>query len=825
MKKTLLLVMTIVLISILAFSLIACANNSTPDDKEDGIKQPSSDDKDEEIVQPPIDPSKLNFTNITFSDLEVTYDALPHILDEAVGVPDFATATYTNRNEYVDAGTYQATVTISAEGYNDLVLKANLTINKAELTGVTFEDAEFNYDGNSHGISISGMLPSSAKVVYSSDVQGITNFATEIGTYNIQATITDKNFKTLVLNAVLKISVDDKQRLLAVSGDTLFFDNAKDKDYFYAYNFNDGEILKIESAVIKDIDATSNENVVYVSGASLFSSIKTATYDNSGEKPAVSHSSLYNKDAEYIQYQDAETFYYAVNGLTNSKSGIYKIDFSGEEPVVTLLSIGKAKYLKLYDNTLYFADGANDGKLSKINTTDENQTRTLVLDKKINNLYENAGVLYFTVNETLGNYIANYNIVSGVSRKLTIDAAGDMVVVGDYLYYINVDLFTTSVIGNGIYKVNKNPITDINSVGTKVVEDPGEGLTSLTAYGNNLIYYDVDGYKLMKYNISTGLSSDILQDFTAPEDPTPITMGSQCVSVNNVVYYLDIWDGKTLHMYNPQTGSNFRITADKVKEFSIIGDYIYMNVVTFGVNNNTYRVNYKTGDVPELINPCDSVNIVSDGTYIYYIKNNASGAATEIHRALLDGTEDTMIYEYGVSYMSYYNGALYFIGQTSGGSYNYILKIDNVATLNAPVTRSTSLRINDDARANYMYLYNGVIYFNNTKGTNSLSRINVDGTNLVKIVDDGSVDIGQILVDDNYVYYFNRKNLSNDYDAYRVSKNAVAGTPEKITTGMHPWGGCICGDKLYFVDYYSAAIGDSHLYSVSVEGGTPTLIA
>ena len=69
MKKTLLLVMTIVLISILAFSLIACANNSTPDDKDDGIKQPSSDDKDEEIVQPPIDPSKSNFTNMMIISL------------------------------------------------------------------------------------------------------------------------------------------------------------------------------------------------------------------------------------------------------------------------------------------------------------------------------------------------------------------------------------------------------------------------------------------------------------------------------------------------------------------------------------------------------------------------------------------------------------------------------------------------------------------------------------------------------------------------------------------------------------------------------------
>ena len=124
-----------------------------------------------------------------------------------------------------------------------------------------------------------------------------------------------------------------------------------------------------------------------------------------------------------------------------------------------------------------------------------------------------------------------------------------------------------------------------------------------------------------------------------------------------------------------------------------------------------------------------------------------------------------------------------------------------------------------------MYLNNGIIYFNNTKGTNSISRMNVDGSNLVKIVDNGNVDVGQIIVDGNDLYYFNRYNSKSDYDVYKVSKNATAGTPTKLTTGMHPYGACICGGKIYFVDYYSAVLGDSHLYCISVDGGTPELIA
>ena len=822
MRNKYLIVLLVCLLLTTVLFIVGCSGNT--DSTNDGGSTSKIEPPDEN------DPTKLNFTGITFEDLTVTYDGDGHILPEAQGVPANATVTYTGRTAKVNAGTYAAKAKISASGYNDLTLNATLTINKAILTGVSFEDETFDYDGLNHSIYVTGSIPTTATVVYTSDVDNIRNTASEVGTYNITATITDMNYENLVLNAVLKINVENKQRLMMVSEDTLYFDNAKDHDYLYAFNFDDEEIIKIESGTPKDMAVTSNNNIVYVSGASILSSIKTASYDSSATDKT-SHNSLINENAQYIQYGGGNVYYYVINGLTNNKSGIYKIDLTdADNPVKTLLSVGKAKYLKLVGSNLYFADGANGSKLSKINTTDSEQSRTAILngedEVKINNLYTDGTRLYFTVNATLGNYLSNYTISTGVFKKLTCDAASEMVVMGDDLYYINVDKFTTTFIGNGIYKVDKNPSSNNSLPGTKVIDDPGEGLTSLTAsrYGF-LFYYDVSGYKLMYYNGTNEDSGDILDTFVAPEDPTPITLGGQSVSVNGVVYYLDIWDGKTLHMYNPQTNANFRMTADKVKEFSIIGDYIYLNIVTTGVNNSTYRVNIKTNDVPELVNTVDAVNIVSDGTYIYYIKNNALGAATEIHRAKMDGTEDVTIYEYAASYMYLYNTSLYFVGQTSGTSYNYILKLDNVSTITTPVARSTSLKINDDARGNYMYLSDGIIYFNNTKGTNSLSRINVDGTNLVKIVDNGNVDIGQIIVDGNYIYYCNRYNSKNDYDVYKVSKNATAGTPTKLTTGMHPYGACICGGKIYYVDYYSAVLGDSHLYSVSVDGGTPELIA
>ncbi len=785
----------------------------------------SADNYNDLVLNATLTINKASFSGITFASDTLTYDGNSHILAEATGVPSFANVAYSGRASKTNAGTYPASATISAPNYNDLVLNATLTINKATFNNLTFEDDSFDYDGNPHSIYISGTVPSTASVVYESDVNGITNTATEIGTYNITATVSDSNFNTLVLEATLKINADDDERILAISGSTLFFENAIHKDYFYMYNFSDGEILRIENSKVKDIDATTSNQIVYVSDATLFSSLKTAAYDTSGK--TVSHDSLLNKSAAYVQYGGTNTFYYVINGLTNNNSGIYKVDTSGSEPVITLLSAGKAKYLKLYGSYLYFADGANGSKLSKINTTDTEQVRTVVVDEKINNLYEYEGVLYFTVNKTLGNYIARYDISSGVTRKLTQDAGSDMVVVGDYLYYINVDKLTTKIKGDGIYKVLKSPAADINSSGTLVIDDPGMGLISLTAYNNAyLIYYDVDGYKLMKYNISSQTAVNILDGFVAPADPTPTSLGSQTACVDGVIYYLDIWDGKTLHMYNPQTTSNFRITADKVKAFYFIGDYIYMNVVTFGVNNNTYRVNYKTCDAPELINSYDCVNIVSDGTYIYYVKNNGSGVATEIHKANMDGTGDICIYEYGTSCLELYNNTLFFEGKTGATSYQYVLKLENVSSLTGPVARSASLRVNDDARATYVKVVDGVIYYRNTKGTNSLARVNVDGTILVEIAVGSNVDVSEIIVSGSYVYYFNNYTSHNDYEIYKISKTSVEGTATQLTTGVYASAGCVCGDKIYYVNYnLGGTLGDSHLYCVSINGGAPELIA
>jgi hypothetical protein len=146
--------------------------------------------------------------------------------------------------------------------------------------------------------------------------------------------------------------------------------------------------------------------------------------------------------------------YFVINGLTNEKSGIYKLDCSNQDTATPVcLSVGKARHLTLVGDTLYFADGNNSNKLSKISAKGgENQTRTLVVDEKIHNLVHYDGVLLYTVNGILDDYIEKYTISNNARKKLTSDAGQSLTVVGDKLYYVNVDLFSTNFIGQGIYR-------------------------------------------------------------------------------------------------------------------------------------------------------------------------------------------------------------------------------------------------------------------------------------------------------------------------------------------------------------------------------------
>ncbi len=145
------------------------------------------------------------FSNIVFKSEVIDYDGELHTI-EVANVPDFADVQYENNGPFVDAGEYNIGVKISAENYKDLNLTAKLTINKIDITGITFEDTQkITYDGNSHKPSFSGTLPDGVTAKYYVGNKEVSEGIKDVGTYACKIILSGKNYKELILNCSYKI--------------------------------------------------------------------------------------------------------------------------------------------------------------------------------------------------------------------------------------------------------------------------------------------------------------------------------------------------------------------------------------------------------------------------------------------------------------------------------------------------------------------------------------------------------------------------------------------------------------------------------------------
>ena len=100
------------------------------------------------------------------------------------------------------AGTAHITVSVAgSSAWNPAAATMTLTVGKAKITGVSFEDTAFTEDGAEHKIELTGSLPEGTSVSYENNVQKAP------GTYIAKAIIDGGvNYESLELTAVLTIN-------------------------------------------------------------------------------------------------------------------------------------------------------------------------------------------------------------------------------------------------------------------------------------------------------------------------------------------------------------------------------------------------------------------------------------------------------------------------------------------------------------------------------------------------------------------------------------------------------------------------------------------
>ncbi|MDE7076433.1 MAG: DUF5050 domain-containing protein, partial [Clostridia bacterium] len=401
----------------------------------------------------------------------------------------------------------------------------------------------------------------------------------------------------------------------------------------------------------------------------------------------------------------------------------------------------------------------------------------------------------------------------------TSDAGANLTVIGNDLYYINVDLLNSLVFGKGIYRVGTSPAVNNSLPGTKIIEGDNLSYSSLTATSDGkLAYYRVSDQMLCISDTDGGNTVEILDGFVAPET-IPLSMGSKTAAYGKYLYFLDLHNDKALYSYNTVSKALARVTSNKVSDFAILGDTLYYNAVSYGVNNDLYKVNLKLGGEPELVSKNDCEDIVTDGTNLYYVLSNAAGVRTAIHKIDASGVDSEM-YSKGATNLTYYEGYIYFVDGN---------KLYKMPTTGYTVDEKTQVT---NKNVNTFVIDNGVVYFRELYGVNlkRLARVNIDGSNYTAMMT-ANTDPLKIVVEGNKVYYYTDTVLGTS-GIYSISKNA-ADDNEQPTLILARNGSqknyyaedfTLFNGKIYFVNYYNN-LGDSHLYCVNISGGQLEKIA
>ncbi len=142
---------------------------------------------------------------VVFEDVTFVYDGTEKSVT-ASNIPAGVTCTYSG-NKGTDAGTYTATAHLTGEGYEPLDLQATLTIEKADITGVTLEqDGETVYDGDYHAPALTG-VPEGVEATFFFDGEEAEGVRA-IGKYDVEVLLSGKNYNDLVLNCTYTVKID-----------------------------------------------------------------------------------------------------------------------------------------------------------------------------------------------------------------------------------------------------------------------------------------------------------------------------------------------------------------------------------------------------------------------------------------------------------------------------------------------------------------------------------------------------------------------------------------------------------------------------------------
>lgn len=786
-------------------SAVDSSSAQKPDDSSSGGDQSSNDSSvssnpdDSSISPKPDDSSDVEEKqDYDMSDVCWTYSE-KFVYDgeakkiELTGLPDGVTVKSYTDNEKTDAGRYTAKAILSYDdkSYNEpTVPDCDWEIGKAYITGIEFASKTFEYDEQMHYLEAVGNIPADSDVVIRYDGEEIDG-VTEVGEYEVTLEIKNKNYFDYTDSAKLNIRSTEKMLYSVVSSDGVYFQNALDDDKMYLCS--GGSLVKINNDLPKYLCADGDK--IYYQSSSLFSgTIKQ--YDKTNKA-----SVLISVAGEWLTV-DGEYLYYAVNNVLINKelNGIYRVKTDGTGEAVRLVKT-RAEYLTLCSGQIYYSNTDDYGRLYSVSIDSvEAETGKKISDEKCSYIITDGTNIYFnsakmTAGVPVAAAIRKYVPSTGTNIKLTTDSGKYLTKYQNFLYYVNDDLLTGSLFGDGIYRVSVLSTADTNTSGTKILSAEDNGYSSLAQDGSFLYYYKLNDKHFYSYDLGSGNEKDLMKDFVVQEEKVTPSGYSFVTDYNGEIYYTDPLDGNCLYKYNAKSRKKFKVLTDNVSNVYFYNGYMYYS--TYVVTNYAlWRMDLKTNETQKIAT-CRCDNLIFDGDTIYCIKVG-SAYNNKIVKMGLDGSNFTEIYNdknLWVKSLELQGDYLYFTINPAFGkkyAYRYNLKSGVSENLNL---RSNQLVVGGDK----IYYYD--------IDDNAIKSSDLDGKNITTIVK--NVEINDMTIAGGKLYYSSSAKTIGFY-SLTLGDSAPVKISDKAAHGI-----CITQKGVYFLQ---SAVGYSNDYPVQTSG-------
>ena len=404
-------------------------------------------------------------------------------------------------SEYVDLGDYNVSelpidvvkgyeVVVTSLTDNIVILNNTLQveISPADITGIYLTGANYKYNGAERSLSVNTLILPDGNTA---DVEYIDNQQTEVGEYVVTAVVTNKNYKTLYLNALLVIETNMLN--IVYSGSDVYYNN---QAYGLTVNTDNltEDIKSLLSITYQGVDSTYNSQDKPIN-AGLYRIVVTSLDTNAVQiTNPTKEFNIYPKPVS-VANLTTQTYTYSANTQSYNVSLIGVVD--GDD-VDVLLSYNGEEYainVGTYDVLIEGLIGEDKFNYSitsgltammvinpyTINVTAENKSITYG-DDDVDLTYVSNALLgndVFTgeLSRQSGKFVNNYTILQGTL------SAGDNyeIVYTSGVYVINPRVLTVNVVedtftytGDAIVPVIEvdNIVTgDTNVYSTQIIGD------------------------------------------------------------------------------------------------------------------------------------------------------------------------------------------------------------------------------------------------------------------------------------------------------------------------------------------------------------------